>query len=291
MKKKATYLLTIPIALAICACAQQKPLATVLPTVSSTPKQESNFTLIKTIKGNFSYLNVDVLDNIYVITSSNQLKKINANGDSAGIFNDVKQFGNPSLIDVNNPLKILVYYKNFSTVVILDRFLTFRSSINFRKTNIFKVNCITTAYDNNIWIFNEQDFTLTKINDDGTVISKTNDFRQIFDKAPTPSTMYDNEGYIYLYDPVEGFFIFDYYGSLKNSYPFLNWTNIAITNNYLYGFTNNTIQTYTLRTLTTHSYTLPAYLAMYKSIKAINGKLYLLKDTGIEIYKINIEAP
>jgi len=42
-----------------------------------------------------------------------------------------------SSIDVTNPLKILLYYKKFTTVVVLDRFLNIRNTINFRKKKYF----------------------------------------------------------------------------------------------------------------------------------------------------------
>lgn len=287
MKNKYCYPFFLFAILATNSCAQNKPLKLVQNVQN---KIDTNFTFIKKIEGNFSYLDVDVLGNMYVITIGNQLKKLNTNGDSSGIFNDVKQYGQPSLIDVSNPLKVLVYYNRFSTVVILDRFLTLRSSINFRNKNIFKVKSIANAYDNNIWIFDEQDYKLKKINDAGEVITETNDFRQIFDKAPSPTEMHDTEGYIYLYDPAEGFFIFDYYGSLKNNYPFLNWEHIAVTKNYLYGFQNKMLHTYTLNTFTTNSYSLKNIAENYKTIKAINGKLYILKENAVEIYEINIKA-
>lgn len=231
-------------------------------------------------------MDIDVLDNLYLINTNNQLKKIKAKGDSVGIFNDVKKYGNPTLLDVTNPLKILLYYKSFSTVVVLDRFLSLRNSINFRNKNIFKVKSLATSYDNNIWLFDEQDFKLKKINDDGSVLSETNDWRQIFDETPIPTEIHDTNGFVYLYDAQKGFYIFDYYGSLKTRLPFLNWQHIAISNNKIMGFVDNTLQTYELSTLSLKTYTLPTFFNNYTNIKAMNGKLYLLKKEGIEIYKI-----
>ena len=128
----------------------------------------SAFTYVTAIPGSFTSMDIDILGNIYLITEkTNTLKKIKSNGDSIAIFNDVKKYGNPSLIDVSNPLKTLVYYQNFTTVVILDRVLSLRNSINFRKENIFKVRTLTTSYDNNIRIYDEQDAKLKKIDDDG----------------------------------------------------------------------------------------------------------------------------
>jgi len=40
-------------------------------------------------------------------------------------------------LDVTNPLRVLLYYKDFSTIVILDRLLSNRSTIDLRKQDIF----------------------------------------------------------------------------------------------------------------------------------------------------------
>jgi len=244
------------------------------------------FAYVRFIPGHYSSMDIDVLDNIYLVTEGNRLKKIKANGDSTAAFDDVKKYGNPSLIDVSNPLKILVYYKNFSTVVVLDRLLAYRNSINFRKENIFKVKTLATSYDNNIRIFDEGDLKLKKIDDDGTVLTESNDFRQIFDTPPSPSLIIEKDNNIYLYDEAKGFYIFDYYGSFKNTLPFLNWQHVAVTGNRLMGFTSDTLYSYELNSLNLKTYKLPDFLKDYSDIKAINDKLYLLKKEGVEIYNI-----
>ncbi len=246
----------------------------------------SAFTYIRSIPGVYSSMDIDMLDNIYLITAGNRLKKIKANGDSVAVFDDVKKYGNPSLIDVSNPLKTLVYYKNFSTVVVLDRLLAYRNSINFRKTNIFKVKTLATSYDNNIRIFDEGDLKLKKIDDDGTVLTETNDFRQVFDNPPSPSLIIEKDNNIYLYDENKGFFIFDYYGSFKVNLPFLNWQHVAVTGNRLMGFIADTLYSYEINSLNLKTYKLPDFLKDYSDIKAINGKLYLLKKDCVEVYNI-----
>ncbi|MGF2412780.1 MAG: hypothetical protein ACQUYJ_10650, partial [Ferruginibacter sp.] len=54
--------------------------------VAINAQTDSTFTFLKTIKGNYTDFNVDNLDNLYLITAGNQLKKIRSNGDSVGIF-------------------------------------------------------------------------------------------------------------------------------------------------------------------------------------------------------------
>ncbi|MBD0332705.1 MAG: hypothetical protein ICV66_08615, partial [Chitinophagaceae bacterium] len=59
-------------------------------------------------------LGVDNLGNLYVVTPTDQLKKFNSNGDSISVYNDVKRFGKLHSLDVSNPLKIILFYKDFS---------------------------------------------------------------------------------------------------------------------------------------------------------------------------------
>ena len=255
-------------------------------TIPASSKSNADFKFEKTIPGNYIYLNVDALDNIYLITAGNQLKKLNSNGDSLAVFNDVKKYGNPSYIDVSNPLKTLVYYKSFSTVVILDRLLAMRTTINFRKQNIFTVKAIATSYDNNIWLFDEQDNKLKKIDDDGKLLQESTDLRLLVDSVPSPSQIIDSDDLVYLYDEKKGFYIFDYYGALKNNIPFLGWQNTAIARKKMYGFSGNTLFSYELSSLNLKKYELPSFFKNYQAIKAINNKVYLLKDDGIDIYSV-----
>ena len=250
-------------------------------------QKDSAFRFIKTIKGNFTSFTVDNLDNIFLITSSNQLKKLRSNGDSGGIYNDVKRYGNPTLIDVSNPLKILIYYRNYSTVVVLDRFLNMRNTIDFRKQNIFSVTAIATAYDNNIWLFDEQDYKLKKIDEEGKQQLETVDIRFLLNEAISPTQLIDRDNYIYLYDAEKGFYIFDYYGAYKNKLTFTGWSNTEVNGTTLYGFKENKLEMYQLNSLSLKEYPLPAFFGNYLSIKVMNGKLYLLKKDGIDIYEVN----
>lgn len=256
--------------------------------VAKTDAQsDSAFSFLRSIKGNFTYFNVDNLDNIYLLTPGNQLKKMDANGDSVGIFNDVKRYGKPGYIDVNNPMKLLLYYPPFSTVVTLDRLLNIRNTINFRKHGIFSVNGITTSYDNNMWLFDERDYKLKKMDEEGKIMQESTDFRQLFDSVPTASQLIDRDNFIYLYDPAKGFYIFDYYGSFKNRMPFLYWNNVEVSGKMMYGFNSNKLYSYELNSLTLKEYSLPARFGNYRSIKAMNRKLYLLKEDGIDIYELH----
>ena len=266
-------------------CSQTRP-ATDSTVAGINQSNTDNFKFVNFIPGNFTNCRVDVLGNIYVITAGNQLKKLNALGDSLSVYNNVKKYGPLSHIDVSNPLKILLYYKNFSTAVLLNRQLTFLSSINLRNLGMFSVSTVATSYDNNIWLFDAQDFKLKKINEAGKELMETVDWRSLFEEVPLPEKIIDQDDFVYLYDAKKGFYIFDYYGTLKNNLPFFNWEQVSVFKKTLYGFKDNQLITYQIGTLQTNTYHMPKNMQDFISIQIINNKMYVLKEAGLYIYQI-----
>jgi hypothetical protein len=91
-----------------------------------------------------------------------------------------------------------------------------RSTIDLRKQDIFQVEAVCLSYDNKIWLYDEFEHKLKKIDEDGKLLFATTDFRQLFDEAFSFTSICDQDGYLYLYDKNKGVYVFDYYGTLKN---------------------------------------------------------------------------
>jgi len=242
--------------------------------------------LTKTIKGDFSNFTADNLGNIYLITASNQIKKLNANLDSVGVFNDVKRYGNIFSIDVTNPLKILVYYKDFATILILDKQLNNRNVIDLRQQNILQVKAIAQSYDNNIWLFDEVDNKLKKIDETGKALLETPDFRLLFEDAIVPQHIIDMNGLLYLYNSKKGWMVFDYYGSLKNQFPILNWKDVQVTDNFLRGRDSSNFYASNPKQL--QFLQVKSSVELTNAVKVIfqQNLCYILTKTGLEIYKV-----
>jgi len=249
-------------------------------------QDDSLFKSIKTIDFPVYSFSTDNIGGLYLITSDNQLKKYNENGDSVGVFNQITQYGKLAYVNAENPWKTILYYKNFSTIVLLDKYLNLITAINLRKLNIFRVQAVTTSYDNNIWLFDEQDNTLKKIDDNGKILSRTVDFRLLFDSAPDPEKIIDRDGFVYLYDPQKGVYIFDYYGSFKSKLAFLHWSDIDVIGKSIYGFDKENLYKYTSSDPDLKTYKLPAALANNSSVQIENHKLYILKNNQLLVYTL-----
>jgi hypothetical protein len=171
-------------------------------------QSDPSFRLLKTIKGDIVSFTVDNLDNIYTLNSRNQVKKFNINGDSVAIYNDVRKFGTATMIDVSNPLKVLLYYKDFATIVVLDRLLNIRNTIDLRLQNILQAKAIVLSYDNKIWVYDELESKLKKIDEGGQLLLETPDFRLLLGQSPVFQKIFDENKYVYLYDSLKGVFVF-----------------------------------------------------------------------------------
>lgn len=247
---------------------------------------DSAFRYLKKFDFPVSSFTVDNLGELFIIDTDNQLKKYNEKGDSMGVFNQVTKYGKLSYVEAQNPWKTLLYYQNFSTIVLLDKYLNVVGSVNLRNQNIFGVKAVTTSYDNHIWLYDEPENKLKKIDETGKVLSETVDFRLLFDTAPTPQKIIDRDGFVYLYDPQKGIYIFDYYGSFKNKLSFLHWTDFAVIDKTIYGFDKKNLYKYTPPLPDLKKYPLTEALQNNQSIYLSNRKIYILKDHQLEIYSL-----
>ncbi len=241
----------------------------------------------RSIAAHFVDFYADNLGNIYCITPTNQIKKINANGDSLGVFNDVKQYGKIFSIDVTNPLKILVYYKDFATVLILDRNLNVITVVDLRQSGILQVRAVAQSYDGNIWLYDELDAMIKKLDYNGNVLLQSPDFRLLFSDTFSPSKIIDNNSQLFLYDAKFGWKIFDYYGTFKKNIAFTDWKDVQVSDNFLSG--RDSTNFYYAQTNSWNCTKAFPDISLGDAIKTQwrTNELFVLTKEGIFIYSFN----
>lgn len=237
------------------------------------------------LPGQFSLIEVDHLGNLYAVTRDGYLKKYNASGDSVAGWYNVRARGIPTAVDVSNPMRILLYYQSYSSIAVLDRLLVQRNLIDLRQQQIFSVQAIANAYDNNIWLFDEQDFTLKKINENGAVLFESADWRMLFPESPIPVSIMDMHNLVYLYDPKRGICSFDYYGSFKSLIPQTGLSFTGMNNGFLYGVSQNTLMQINTDNGNIATTPLPLTKEKLTGLRYMNDTIYLLTKSGITIHK------
>lgn len=98
-----------------------------------------------------SFIGIDSYKNTYIVKD----RVLHKDGpEGSFVFNDF-QLGNISSVDIINPLKIVVFYEDTNTVVLLDNKLNAIERINFNTLPEFiNVSTATNAGSNRLWIFN-----------------------------------------------------------------------------------------------------------------------------------------
>jgi hypothetical protein len=251
---------------------------------STCAQTDTLFAFNKQLNDDITDFTVDNLGNLYVLNKTGQLKKISPAGDSLAVFNNVRQYGKMYLIDVTNPLKVLLYFRDFGTIVVLDRFLSTRTTIDLRKLQLFQVNAIGQSYDNNIWVFDELEGKLKRISEEGRVLDQSSDFRLILDSVPSPQFIVDQNRLVFLYDSLKGVYSFDYYGAFKNRIQLKGWTDFTVIGNNLFGRDAGMLYRYEPGTLNLQHYPIPAAMRNAQKIKITPSNLYLLRNNRLEVY-------
>lgn len=240
-------------------------------------------TIIKTIPGKFSYCKPDGIGNLFALTQNGQLKKYNANYDSMGVFNDVRRYGRLHSISFGNALRTLLYFKEYRTLLILDRLMQVVNRIDLRKSNAFQVSLVTLGYDNSIWLFDEQESKIKKINEEGKMLLESADLRLVLGEAIAPQTIFDLGGNLYVYDPMKGLFIFDYYGGFNKRIALLNWTNVQPLGKSVMGVKDGKILLYEPNSIDITESELPSQLKNAQSLYFTSKGFVNIELAGIQV--------
>jgi len=256
---------------------------------TSTAQTDSSIHLTQQrfIQGSFVNFYVDNLNNIYLLNGDNQIKKLDGNGDSVAVSNGLKKYGDIYSMDVHNALKIVAYYKDYATIVVLDRFLKTINTIDLRKFGILQSQAVAVSYDNNYWVFDEVENKLKKIDDNGNILLSTPDLRTVFDESFLPEKIIDYNGSVYLYSKKNGCKIFDYYGALKQNVATPGWENVEIIKNSIVGFDDTLMHVFTPNIFKESTYLIQPRINDAKKLQMVLSNLYVLKADGLYIYEVH----
>ena len=97
------------------------------------------------------FIGIDNYNNTYFLKD----RVLHKEGDDGSFIYNALQLGRISSVDIINPLKVVVFFQDTNTVVLLDNKLSEIERISFNNLSQFlNVGTATTAGSNSLWIFN-----------------------------------------------------------------------------------------------------------------------------------------
>ena len=247
--------------------------------------KDTNYTLIGELEELAIFITTDNLKNVYVATLKSAIQKYNSKGKLLFTYNN-ENYGKPSSIDASNPLRVLVYYEEYLTVVVLDRTLTELYIYDLIDYGFNQIQVLASTPDNGLWLYDEWTNQLKRINRQGETIVTSNDLSQTlgFEIKPTQLILENNN--IYLYDNDKGVLVFDLYGQFLKTIDIKGIYKIHIKGNKLSYFNNHRLYFYHLKTKKMYTEQLPHLYGIVQVFKE-NRILYMNIAGSVFLYKKN----
>ncbi len=221
---------------------------------------------------------IDNFGNIYSI-HYDEIKKYSPAGVFLKTFSN-KRNGKIENMDVTNPLKILIYYKDFQQVMFLDDQLTPTSNvISLETIGYEQASLVCTSINNSFWLYDKQNNQLLRFDSDLKELVKTGNLKRILDIDIKPNYMREHNNYLYLNCPEEGILVFDIYGTFYKTIPVKKLNEFNIINGNIFYFEKSTLKEYQARTFNTIEKFFPD-----TSLK----KVYWQNEKYYEIYRDSI---
>lgn len=140
--------------------------------------------------------------------------------------------GDISYLDISNPRKLLVFFRDFQKIIFLDNTLSEIERFEWTMDQAFDIRAIGSSRDNNIWVYDALDYKLKKINSQGTVLMESNPLQSYLDIDIIPDYIIEADNEVYLMDELNGIATFDNFGNFL-TYTLIKAESINISNGIL----------------------------------------------------------
>jgi hypothetical protein len=197
-----------------------------------------------------SRLEIDGFGNMYVITD-HEIVKYSATGNLQKKFS-TKRYGTIEFVDAMNPLKVLVYYKDFQQLIFLDSQMTESSNmISLETLGYEQASLVCSSSNNSFWIYDKQNNELLRFDSELKPLVKTGNLKRILDINIKPNFMQEHNNYLYINCPDEGILVFDIYGTFSKTIPLKNLKEFNVVNGDVFYFEKHTLKQYQSQTFNT----------------------------------------
>ena len=125
-------------------------------------QQSSKYKLLEVPKNN--QIEIDQYGYLYIIDQDN-LIKYDSEGHTLYHYSN-KLLGNIDQIDISNPLRPLLFYKDQGLIIVLDNTLSQQKEpISLNELGLYQTSCIANSnFDNGIWLYDIDVNEIIKIN-------------------------------------------------------------------------------------------------------------------------------
>jgi hypothetical protein len=146
---------------------------------------------------------------------------------------------------------------------------------------------VATSADGNLWVYDQFNARLRKIDDQLKEVTQNNDLRQQIEMVPNPSFLVERERKVYMCDTAQGILTFDQYGNYINTLSIFNVKYLQVYGPQLVYRAGDSLSSYDVQTI--RSAVLPLPAAGEGSVinaALVRNTLYVLYTDGLVLYRL-----
>lgn len=218
---------------------------------------DTNLVFVKKVASTIDQLDSDYLGNFYFI-NKDIITKFSPKLDTL-FEQSFKIAGDITSMDVGQSLKILLYSRDQNLIVYLDNTLTMsEAEISLADKGLYMTELVTLSMLNNdLWIYNAQNFALEKYNRNFERVFKSDNLSMLLYQELQPNYLVESEDQLYLNNPDHGVLVFDVYGTFLKTIPIKGVKKLRVLDKKIFYIQDDYIHYYDEKTLNTDKFKLP----------------------------------
>lgn len=247
--------------------------------------QDYTFKPLKTISKRTRWMEVDKMKHLYLIENDHTVLKYSPDGELLYQFNE-NGLGQISYIDISNPFRILLYFDDYATVIFLDRTLSEIQRHDLSELDIPQVQALGTASDNNIWVFDNNSYTLKKVDSQNQVVVESTDLSLLLSEALDPNRLLEVETRVYLNSPNLGILVFDVFGNYIKTINIPKLDYFQLYEGQIFYVEDKKFKTYHLLSFQTKEIKLPVIEDNLEQLCIAQEHLYIKYPNKIDVIRL-----
>ncbi len=173
------------------------------------------------LQGAYKIVEVDKLGYIYLVRNNNEIVKLDA--DLKTLFTySLRGLGDIHQLNVDNPQKLMVYYADYNNLIFLDNTLSEINRLDLESLSLWDIQGATLARDNTIWLLDNANIRLLKIDESGKILLTTNEQDPILRQYLTDIPQIINKDNLIYLNNGQNIGIYDEFGVHQKNYSYPN---------------------------------------------------------------------
>lgn len=232
-----------------------------------------------------SYVQIDPLQQYYIVGPDNALIKYSAEGDSLALYQE-NSLGPIRQVDATDPFQVLVYYEDYNALVLLDRNLGEMQRLYLGDWGLFQVPAFCKGAEESLWLYDPDQQRLLHYSNAGELLHESVPLSQLSSAENlriSQLLFFQNE--VYAVAPEKGVFVFDQFGTFYKKLPLNGVQSLQRLKNTLFYWDGATLKSYHLKSFEQNTWPLPALQEPVKQVYIGPSRLLIRQAQTLQWYK------